>query len=386
MDRYQHSGSEFKEQILEELRVVLSEALGADARVRTMPGLPFASNAGSVPDGLIEISTPSKTLMIYVEVKKNVYPRDIRDAAWQLNNSMRYRDIHYETIGMMAAESLSPGAKQELRSQNIASFELGGSLYLKHDCWLINIEKASKRAKKTAHGIELFTDARESVIHALLMNSNVWLRGVELSQLAETSPYTCSLVLQELTLREWVDSVGGGPSKRRKLVQPEKLLDAWAEQWQTRKERQTKWYTFVENPKHLLSYLAEQIDRHGVDFRWAFTGTAAANAVAPLLTSTDSVEIIVPKGYAEKMASVLDLKPATKGANVTLIEREAASLLYRNSHPEYPAYFASMYILYLDLLDGRGRNKELAEHLRNHLESLWARNQSHVQPQATTLT
>ena len=72
MDRYQHSGSEFKEQILEELRVVLSEALGADARVRTMPGLPFASNAGSVPDGLIEISTPSKILMIYVEVKKNV--------------------------------------------------------------------------------------------------------------------------------------------------------------------------------------------------------------------------------------------------------------------------------------------------------------------------
>ncbi|MNR14742.1 hypothetical protein D3C85_1312350 [compost metagenome] len=89
MDRYRHSGFEFEEQILEELTVVLSEALGDDARVRTMPGLPFASNADSVPDGLIEISTPSKTLMIYVEVKKNVYPRDIRDAAWQLNNYIR---------------------------------------------------------------------------------------------------------------------------------------------------------------------------------------------------------------------------------------------------------------------------------------------------------
>ncbi|MNN87684.1 hypothetical protein D3C81_2052730 [compost metagenome] len=111
-----------------------------------------------------------------------------------------------------------------------------------------------------------------------------------------------------------------------------------------------------------------------MDFRWAFTGAAAANAVAPLLTSTDGAEIIVPKGYAEKMATVLDLKPATKGANVTLIEREAASLLYRNNHPEYPVYFASLYILYLDLLNGRGRNKELAEHLKNHLESLWARN------------
>ncbi|EGH18725.1 hypothetical protein Pgy4_37781, partial [Pseudomonas savastanoi pv. glycinea str. race 4] len=53
---------------------------------------------------------------------------------------------------------------------------------------------------------------------------------------------------QELTLREWVESSGGGPSKRRMLTRPEKLLHAWAEQWQERKEKQTKWYTFVENP------------------------------------------------------------------------------------------------------------------------------------------
>ena len=130
----------------------------------------------------------------------------------------------------------------------------------------------------------------------------------------------------------------------------------------------------MEDSRHLLSTLTERIDTKQVDFPWAFTGTAAANVFAPLLTSTDSVELVVPPGYTEDMADILKLKPAKKGGNVTITERDGASLLFRQAHPEYPAYFASPYILYLDLLDGRGRNKELAKHIRVVLEDQWARN------------
>jgi len=111
-----------------------------------------------------------------------------------------------------------------------------------------------------------------------------------------------------------------------------------------------------------------------VDYPWAFTGAAAANVYAPLLTSTEGAEIIVPRGYADKMADRLGLKPVSRRANVTLIEREPASLLYRYMRSDQPVFFASPYILYLDLLDGRGRNKELAQHIRERLESLWQRN------------
>ncbi|KPX51263.1 hypothetical protein ALO37_100840 [Pseudomonas savastanoi pv. glycinea] len=377
MNQYhpQHSGRyEFERHALEELVKTLEEALGPDAEVRHKSGLPFSSSTDSDPDGLIEIQTPYKTLLVYVEVKRDVYPRDIRDTVWALNNCMRYQDHAYDAVGMLAAGSLSLGAREELKTQNIAYFDLGGSLYLKHKTWLISIDKPSKRLKKYSNGIDIFTDARGSVVHALLMHANVWLTGAELAEQAETSSYTCSVVLQELTLREWVESSGGGPSKRRMLTRPEKLLHAWAEQWQERKEKQTKWYTFVENPKHMLADLADRIDDQRTDFPWAFTGATAANVVAPLLTSTEGAEIIVPKGYADRMADVLGLKSVSKGANVTLIEREPASLLYRYRHSDHPAFFASAYILYLDLLDGRGRNKELADHLREQLESLWQRN------------
>ncbi|EPY4274722.1 MULTISPECIES: type IV toxin-antitoxin system AbiEi family antitoxin [Enterobacterales] len=353
--------------MLDALVEALAEAFGSEASVLD------ASHKLHGVDGMVEIKASGKTLQVLVEVKREVYPRDLRNAVYQLRRGMDETHHRHEAIGLLAAGVLSPGAKQELREQNIASFELGGSLYLKHDGWLINIEKPSHRPKKNTQGIDLFTEARESVIHALLMNSHGWLTGTELAEQAETSPYTCSLVLQELTLREWVESTGGGPSKRRMLARPGKLLDAWSEQWQERKEKKSKWYTFVENPRDMLSHLAERIDCQKVDYPWAFTGAAAANVYAPLLTSTEGAEIIVPRGYAERMADVLGLKPVSKGANVTLIEREPASLLYREMHPDHPIFFASPYILYLDLLDGRGRNKELAEHIRERLESLWQR-------------
>ncbi|NIE71796.1 type IV toxin-antitoxin system AbiEi family antitoxin [Pantoea sp. Acro-807] len=371
MSHYAHY-SEFEQQMLDALREAIAEAFGSEASVlNASHELP---EAGVELDGKIVIKTPGKTLQVFVDVKKKVYPRDLRNAVYQLRRGIDETSDCHEAIGLLAAGELSPGAKQELRNQNIASFELGGSLYLKHEGWLINIEKPSHRTKKNTHGIELFTEARESVIHALLMNSHKWLTGAELAEKAETSPYTCSLVLQELTLREWVESTGRGPGKRRMLTHPDKLLDAWSEQWQGRKEKRSKWYTFVETPEHLLAHLAEEIDRQKVDYPWAFTGAAAANVYAPLLTSTEGAEIIVPRGYADKMADRLGLKPVSKGANVTLIEREPASLLYRYMRSDQPAFFASPYILYLDLLDGRGRNKELAQHIRERLESLWQRN------------
>jgi hypothetical protein len=42
--------------------------------------------------------------------------------------------------------------------------------------------------------------------------------------------------------------------------------------------------------------------------------------------------------------------------------------MFSEVHPLYEAHSASPFILYLDLLDGRGRNKELAAHVLEKLE------------------
>jgi hypothetical protein len=154
---------------------------------------------------------------------------------------------------------------------------------------------------------------------------------------------------------------------RRRLSKAEELLDAWASAWPKRKERRSRWYVFARNPNALLTQITWELEQSSTQGDWAFTGTAAANVLSPLLTSVETAEVIVPPGATDQFAHAVKLKPAEKGANVTLIERDGAGMLFRTCHPEYPSRFASFFILYLDLLDGRGRNKELAQQLRQDI-------------------
>jgi hypothetical protein len=316
-------------------------------------------------DLVLQLAVGDQSVDIAVEMLRNGYPRDVREAVWRLDG---YKlAATGEPVPLVAAESLSPGAKEQLRQRGVGYFERNGTLYLKWRHWLINIERPGKtRRKKTA--TSLFTDAREKVVHALLVHRGEWLTGNELAELAETSAFTSSTVLQELELREWCESSGAGRTRRRRLVEPGMLLDAWAEEWVNRKHARTRWYVFASNPDALLTHLTEQIERMTISTPWAFTGAAAANVYAPLLTVVDTAEIIVPKGQASILASALKLEPADKGANVTLMERKGASLQFREQYSGGSSYFASPFILYLDLLDGRGRNKELAQHVREKLE------------------
>lgn len=316
-------------------------------------------------DLVLKLVVADQSVDIAVEMLRNGYPRDIREAVWRLDG---YKiATRGEPVPLVAAESLSPGAKEQLRQRGVGYFERNGTLYLKWRHWLINIERPGKtRRKKTT--TSLFTDAREKVVHALLVHRGEWLTGNELAELAETSAFTSSTVLQELELREWCESSGAGRTRRRRLIEPGMLLDAWAEEWVNRKQARSRWYVFASNSDALLMHLTDQIERAAISIPWAFTGAAAANVYAPLLTGVDTAEIIVPEGQAKQLANALKLKPVDKGANVTLVERGGASLQFRELHPDYPSYFASPFILYLDLLDGRGRNKELAQHLREQLE------------------
>lgn len=325
------------------------------------------------PDGMLEIDGVGEPVVVAVAVIRTAYPRDIHRVIWYLNELARHPEIAKSgtLIKLVAAEHLSPGAKSALKDKGYAFFERSGSLFLHTEKMLINIERPSKSPSRS-HAVDLFTEAREGVVHGLLKNAFHWMMGADLAEQSQTSTYTCSVVLQELERREWCETQGTGRTKRRRLVQPGLLLDDWAAHWQQRSVSRTRGYVFVENPRMLIDQLARLVAKSGFDGPWAVTGAAAANLYAPLLTSVDSVEIIVLPGYAATLAAHLDLKPASKGSNVTIVERRGASLQFREFQSMYPAYFASLYVQYLDLLDGRGRNKELAIHLREQLEKKWS--------------
>jgi hypothetical protein len=304
-----------------------------------------------------------------VEVLTTGYPRDVRLVSERLQAYKATRPSGSEPVELcVVADYLSPGSRQELWEAGINYFDGTGSMRFKHRTTLI-VKERGPRVREERRPVKLFSGAREQVVHALFehwrtADRGAYISGTKLATSARTSTYTVSQTMQELERENWVESTGSGPAQRRRLSNPAGMLDAWAAAWTSRRERVTRWYGYSQQTDltdRVLLHFAELPEQLG----WALTGAAAANAVLSHLTSVDRVQVIVPPGQAEALGKQLKLKQVDKGANVVFIEREGASLMFLDGHPLRPgSRFASRFVQYLDLLDGYGRNKDLASEYR----------------------
>lgn len=336
----------------------------------------FAEHRRERLDALLTFALPDNGAVfeLAVEAVNAAYPRDARRLIEYLAT---FHELHEPSgskpaIPVVVAHHLTDGAKDAFRAAGINYFEASsGSLRFRDGTWFIDIERPSKSSAGRKVG-NVFSGAREQVVHALLMHwlradEDDWLPGNELAVMADTSPFTVSKTLQELEKYDWVETTGAGPTLRRRLKRGRALLDAWANEWTHRAhtEPRTRWYTYAGGKGGIVDWMLEKLaDRTG----WAVTGAAAANAQVPHLTTVDRVQIIVPRGLGEAWAQDLRLERTDKGSNVTLIERAGASLMFLDEHPARPdSRFASPFIQYLDLLDGVGRNKELATEFRSRV-------------------
>lgn len=319
-------------------------------------------------DALVETRAPDGSICrLAVNIKRLAYPRDVRTA---ISNLTTYMSHALQDDGLklcFVADEISPGSRRALREAGINYFDSSGTLYFRHKTWLVDIERTSSRPAQRKD-MALFSGARERVVHALLHHrhthpGDAYISGAELSFLAQTSTYTVSSTMQGLEQLDLVESTGSGPAQRRRVRDPAALLDTWAEEWNRRKETRTRWYSYAPNGNVTDTVIAA-FGKHART-EWALTGAAAANAVVPRLTTVDRVEVIIQPDEAEKLASSTGMTQAEQGANVILVERSGASFMFLDGHPERPgSRFASRFIQYLDLLDGYGRNKELAEAFR----------------------
>ena len=320
-------------------------------------------------DVVLKAKTPAGgSCLLAIELKRVAYPRDIRMAISQLKEYRASFPREDAVELFLIADAISPGARETLREADINYYDQSGTLYFRHLTWLVDIERAPRRQSRKKD-LALFRGAREQVVHALLHHwyanpEEEYISGGMLSYLSHTSTYTVSSTMQALEQLDFVESKGSGPSQRRRLRDPAALLDAWADDWTKRREVKTRWYAY--SPRgNITNSVIGAFAHPSQQKEWALTGAAAANAIVPRLTNVDRVEVIVQPGEAEQLASAMGWTQAEKGANVVLVERTGASFLFLDGHPELPnSRFASRFIQYLDLLNGYGRNKELAEEFR----------------------
>ncbi|SCU82426.1 conserved hypothetical protein [Cupriavidus necator] len=311
-------------------------------------------------DAEIHLNVAGKPIVLLVEAKKTAYPRDVRQVLWQFKALGPEYPSNVQPI--LVAESLSPGAKELLKSERVGYYDSGGSLFLPAPGAYVFIDRPPPKAlEKSVRS--LFSGRRAQVLHALLIHHQDWFGVTEVAERAQVAPSTASDVLGELERFDWLESRGQGPSKERHLREPGELLDAWAKQLASSTAPVLRRY-YVPGLKSeaLLQRLGEVFDVHQVGY--AVSYEAAAQCYAPFLSGISQVRTrLLPGAGADTALAELDARVVTEGANLAVIEtKSAGELLFRQQLED--VWLASPVQVYLDLLRGEGRAKEMAEHLR----------------------
>lgn len=314
-------------------------------------------------DAQIDLIVAGKPVTLLIEAKKTVYPRDVRQVLWQFRElSNALPDKRSEAQPMLIAESISPGAKELLRGERVGYYDSGGSLYLAAPGAYLYIEKPTpKTQEKSARA--LFSGRRAQVLHALLVRPQDWFGVNDIASKAQVSPATASQVLSELDRFDWLMARGQGPSKERHLREPAALLDAWVKQLASlRIQSLHRYFVPAVKADAMLEHVAHAFDRHQVGY--AVSHEAAAQLYAPFLSSVSQMRMrVLPSLASEAAISELGARAVDEGANLSTIDvKSSGELLFRERVAS--VWLASPVQVYLDLLRGEGRAKEMAEHLR----------------------
>ena len=317
-------------------------------------------------DAQVELRVGGKAATILIEVKKSVYPRDVRQALWRIGELARgsaHPAEERDAVSFLVAQSISPGAKDLLRNERVGYYDSGGSLFLPAGNIYVYVDKpAPKSLSKSIRS--LFSNRRAQVLHVMLMRNREWFGVREIAGQARVSPATASQVLTELEKFDWVVSRGRGPGKERHLQEPGALLDAWVNQLVVMRPLSMRRY-FV--PSARAGGLVEKFAKTcaASEAEYAITHEAAGQRYAPFLTSVSQVRCRLLVGpTADEALGALDARSVDHGANLEVIEvRSPGELLFRES--VNGVWLASAVQVYLDLMRSEGRSRELAKHLRD---------------------
>lgn len=355
------------------MKFELEERELLDGLIATIAGLPegqawiggreVAIGPRGRVDAIVETLVAGRPLQLIVEAKREAFPRDVRETIWQLRNYLAHLpDSDREIVPFFVARAISPGARDILREEGIGFYDLGGTLYIPAKQAFVYIDRPAPR-KSSKIFDSVFQGQKARVVRAVFARRDAWLSVKQIAEETEVSPATASATLSEMERREWVDVEGAGPSKLRRLRSPRLLLDAWAEYIADQKPPKIERYYVPGADADGLAQRLDQACRHA-DAAYAVTSDAAAQAYAPYLSSISQVRCrIVPGPRQRDALETLQARPVSEGWNLGVIETRARGDITVGERLG-GVCLAEPLQVYLDLLQGTGRSKEMAAHLR----------------------
>jgi hypothetical protein len=265
---------------------------------------------------------------------------------------------------VLVTASLSVGARELLRQEDMAYWDRSGSLYLKLPWALYYVDRAPLGGEPRALR-HLYKGRSARVLHAMLLDPDRRWHTQELAAQAEVSPYTVHRVFTALEEQLWVERQGAGPATTRLLREPGKLLDAWAGDHSLAAYTVHRYYHWTQSPSILRGFVTHALDTQGVAY--ALTLASGAELVAPFGTPGSQLQVLVPSAAdIDHFAEAAGLSPAQEGENVLFLSDGSKDpLQFRRQVMGISV--ASPVWLYLDLWAWPKRGKEQARRLRSEL-------------------
>lgn len=355
---------EFTERdLIDGLIAAISDLPGSHARYSAsearLPGHRWAA------DAILDAYVGQQGLQLVVEAKRELFPRDIHHSIWQLRGYMEQLPGDAERLPVMVAGIISQGARDLLKEEGVGYYDSGGTLYLPaRNAYILIDRPPPKKKKKVVEAI--FQGQRARVLQAMFERADEWVGVNALAAEIEVSPATVSETLSDMERRDWVDVEGAGPAKTRRLRNRSDLVDAWTQVLRDRKPASIeRYYVPVSNPFDL----AHRIDRvcRDTGTSYAVTGEFAAQLYSPYLSQISQLRCRIEPGRGRQhLLSEIDARPVAEGWNLGLIAVRTARDIQIGERLNEIACAPPLQI-YLDLLQGTGRAKDMAAHLREEV-------------------
>lgn len=346
--------------LVEGLASAVTEVTGTPSHVVHEPGLGLP---GYRPDATIDMEHDGSSYRLVIEAKRSLFPRDAREAIWQLKNYLAHAELGgLPAVPILMAESISPGARQLLRDERIGYFDASGSLFISASGLYVRVDRPpSRKQARTLNN--LFAGRRAQALHAVWLCGRSWFGVHQIAERAAVSPATVSETLIGIEKREWVEVRGAGPSKERRLINPRALLDAWTSYQTSAKPKAARhFYVRSTTPADLQRHIDHACETHGIPYELA--GITAGQIHAPYLSSVSQVICRIPaKVSMNAMLDSVDARPVRDGWNLGVHEvADDDELRFRERIDGF--WVSDPLQTYLDLIQSGGRAKELAQHLR----------------------
>lgn len=347
------------EELLDELRCAVSALPNVSAQLRIGERRIVDHYT---PDGLLDVSINNHHIELVIEAKSELFPRDVWQNIWRLRDYLEQADGSSEKVAMLIAGAISKGARDILQSERVGYFDLGGSLFIPSSNIYVLIDRPlPKKSKRTASSI--FQGQRARIVGAVIEVMPDWVSVKDLVEATGVSAGTASETLTEMERRGWLEIKGAGPTKLRRLLQRGPVLDEWASLIINQKApRLDRYYV----PYGAAGEIAQRLDKvcRDVGAKYAVTAEAAAQAYAPYLSTISQIKCRIQGGrLRSEVLSRLDARSVSEGWNFGVIEAAGKHNIAVGERIDGIVY-APLVQVYVDLLQGSGRAKEMADHFR----------------------